>query len=385
MESAPGLLDLCLLTPWLLRSGSRAEPFHPQTEVTTQARLTTSSAALTRALQDIIQPVVDRSVTIAAISTREMIHKDFATEPDENKLRTAAINMVKSTAGSLALVTSKEPLRANFTNYLRNLSNDLPQGLPEGIIIMCVNSNLELASSVIEKSAEERAIPEIEEMLEGEMEARRRHRIQRPNEPYVDGSLSRWAWTIPHPYKLSPGGLNKEQMAIYDDFARHPRTNAAAATPSHVPSTSGCHPIRRSTKFSRTSTVRSPAFRHPPKPRLCPPTSASRTCLTPLLAKPYRIGSPVDSTKWRRGPLLERVAKLLQELQRVAIEAHEEHFADLPRPHPVLDIIDALVQLIIKTQQNLGRIRIICCDADLPATPDAAGRQLGLGEPSACP
>ncbi|EEY23209.1 conserved hypothetical protein [Verticillium alfalfae VaMs.102] len=150
--------------------------------------------ALTRALQDIIQPVVDRSVTIAAISTREMIRKDFATEPDENRIRTSAINMVKATAGSLALVTSKEPLRGNFTNYLRNLSNDLPQGLPEGTIIMCVNSNLDLACNIIEKQAEERAVPEIEEMIETELDARRRHRAQRPNEPYVDPSLSR-----PHP------------------------------------------------------------------------------------------------------------------------------------------------------------------------------------------
>ncbi len=88
--------------------------------------------SLTRALQDIIQPVVDRSVAIAAIATQQMIHKDFATEPDENRIRTSAINMVKATAGSLALVTSKEPLRANFTNYMRSLSTDLPQGgLPE--------------------------------------------------------------------------------------------------------------------------------------------------------------------------------------------------------------------------------------------------------------
>ncbi|KAH8884664.1 Not1-domain-containing protein [Thozetella sp. PMI_491] len=324
----------------------------PPTEVVAHSRLhDIVRSALTRALQDIIQPVVDRSVTIAAISTREMIHKDFATEPDENKLRTAAINMVKSTAGSLALVTSKEPLRANFTNYLRNLSNDLPQGLPEGIVIMCVNSNLELASSVIEKSAEERAIPEIEEMLEGEIEARRRHRVQRPNEPYVDGSLSRWAWTIPHPYKLSPGGLNKEQMAIYDDFARQPRVTPAAPAPTHVPSTSDA---TRSAvnevlqdQYSSIPSIPTPAE----TPSLPPHMGQQNVPYPPVNQNvPNRQGAGLNQMEARA--LAERVAKLLQELQRVAIEAPEEHFADLPRPHPVLDIIDALVQLIIKTQQT---------------------------------
>jgi len=48
----------------------------------------------------------------------------------------------------------------------------------------------------------------------------------------------------------------------------------------------------------------------------------------------------------------ERVSKLLHELQRVAAESREDHFASLPRPHPILDIIDAVVQLIIKTHQT---------------------------------
>lgn len=326
----------------------------PPTEVVSAARLhEIVRSALTRALQDIIQPVVDRSVTIAAISTQQMIHKDFATEPDENRVRTSAINMVKSTAGSLALVTSKEPLRANFTNYMRNLANELPQGLPEGIIIMCVNSNLDLASSVIEKSAEERAVPEIEEMIEGEMEARRRHRLQRPTEPYVDPGLSRWAWTIPNPYKLSPnlGGLNAEQMAIYEDFARQPRATATAATPSqHVSSTS-------ETTRSLANEVLQDQYSSVPSI----PTPAETPSLPLLNAQVQQYpqahsggvaSRPAGLNQMEARALADRVSKLLHELQRVATECREDHFANLPRPHPILDIIDALVQLIIKTHQT---------------------------------
>ncbi|UZP37360.1 hypothetical protein NXS19_005176 [Fusarium pseudograminearum] len=320
--------------------------------------------ALSRALQDIIQPVVDRSVTIAAISTQQMIHKDFAIEPDENRVRTSAISMVKATAGSLALVTSKEPLRANFTNYMRNLSNDLPQGLPEGTIIMCVNSNLDLACNIIEKQAEERAVPEIEEMIESELEARRRHRIQRPTDPYFDSSLSRWAMAIPHPYKLSPNinGLNHEQMAIYEDFARQPRS-ATLPTPSHGQSASDA------TRSMANEVLQEPFTTVPNIP-----TPAETPSIQQHLGAQMQPYAPVHSggntMSNGRSPgfqmnvqsLAERVNKLLQELVRVANESPEEHFQGLPRPHSLLDVVDALVQHIIKTSQNSEEFAIYAAE-----------------------
>ncbi|KAF5018473.1 hypothetical protein F66182_9546 [Fusarium sp. NRRL 66182] len=320
--------------------------------------------ALSRALQDIIQPVVDRSVTIAAISTQQMIHKDFAIEPDENRVRTSAVSMVKATAGSLALVTSKEPLRANFTNYMRNLSNDLPQGLPEGTIIMCVNSNLDLACNIIEKQAEERAVPEIEEMIEADLEARRRHRIQRPNDPYFDSGLSRWAMAIPNPYKLSPNvnGLNPEQMAIYEDFARQPRS-ATAPTPSHGPSASDA-------TRSLANEVLQEQFAAIPNI----PTPAETPSIQQHLGTQMQPYAPVHTGAGAmsngRSPgfqmdvrgLAERVNKLLQELVRVASESPEEHFMGLPRPHSLLDVVDALVQHIIKTSQNSEEFAIYAAE-----------------------
>ena len=67
-----------------------------------------------RAIRDIIQPVVERSVTIGVMTTRELIKKDFAMEPDETKMRQAAHLMVSNLSGSLALVTCREPLRQSM-------------------------------------------------------------------------------------------------------------------------------------------------------------------------------------------------------------------------------------------------------------------------------
>ncbi|KAH6647533.1 CCR4-Not complex component, Not1-domain-containing protein [Truncatella angustata] len=319
--------------------------------------------ALTRALHDIITPVVDRSVTIAAISTQQMIHKDFATELDEKRIRESAITMVKATAGSLALVTSKEPLRANITNYMRQLSSELQQPLPEGTIIMCVTSNLDLACSVIEKHAEERAVPEIEEMIEQELEARRRHRLQRPNDPYVDPGLSRWAMTIPNPYKLSPNmtGLNQEQLAIYEEFGRQSRA-LAPATQVHAASASDA------TRSVANEVLQDQFSSVPNLPT--PSETPSMPHMPPQLPYPHGqqgaitngrpSGAPLNQIDARA--LAERVQKLLTDLQRAAADAREDHFGDLPRNHPVMEAVDALTQLIIRTSQSSDDFAIYVAD-----------------------
>jgi CCR4-NOT transcription complex subunit 1 len=336
--------------------------YPPANDMVNQARLQEIvRTAITRAVHEIISPVVERSVTIAAISTAQMIHKDFATEPNEARVRSAAINMVKKTAGSLALVTSKEPLRASMTNYIRALSGELPQGLPEGTIIMCVNSNLDLACSQVEKKAEERAVPEIEEMMEPELEHRRHHRMTRPDEPYVDSGLSRWSWTIPHPYKLQPNmsGLNQEQMAIYDEFARPPRVAASLSGTTHVASSSDA---------TRSMANEILQDQYPSVPHL--PTPAEPAAMPHLNPQQAAYAQPSTSMVNGRVSALpgdprayaERVEKALKELERVAAETPEQHYLDLPRPHPVLDVLDHLYSMIIRSAQGPEAFDILIVD-----------------------
>jgi CCR4-NOT transcription complex subunit 1 len=68
---------------------------------------------------EILPPVVDRSVTIALITTRELVIKDFAFDGDHEKILKAADLIVKNLAGSLALVTCREPLKMSLTTNLR--------------------------------------------------------------------------------------------------------------------------------------------------------------------------------------------------------------------------------------------------------------------------
>lgn len=65
--------------------------------------------------------MVDRSVTIALITTRELVLKDFAYDGDYERVLEAADLIVQHLAGSLALVTCREPLRMSLTTNLKKI------------------------------------------------------------------------------------------------------------------------------------------------------------------------------------------------------------------------------------------------------------------------
>ncbi len=75
--------------------------------------------AVDSSIVEILPPVVDRSVTIAQITTRELVLKDFAFDADPEKVTKGAHLAVQNLAGSLALVTCREPLKMSLNNNLK--------------------------------------------------------------------------------------------------------------------------------------------------------------------------------------------------------------------------------------------------------------------------
>lgn len=300
-------------------------------------------SAVERAIAEIITPVVERSVTIASISTVQLVSKDFAMEPEEEKFRHAAGNMVRQLAGSLALVTCKEPLKVSMTNYIRMIQQEYSeQPMPEGLILMCVNDNLDAACGIVEKAAEEKSLPEIEKVIESQLEARRRHRAARPNEPFIDPSMTRWGLFIPEPFRQTPGGLNKEQLAIYEEFARQSRGPGAA------------HAQNVSTDSGRQlpDVLQEP---YPPIPNLSTPAEQP--------AVPHRTPQPQQDTRLQPSALVEassqvngfldsqnprdRVESLVSDLQQAARNATEEHVKDLGRDSTILQEYNQALRSIV--------------------------------------
>jgi hypothetical protein len=197
--------------------------------------------AVDRAIREIIQPVVERSVTIAGITAKELVVKDFALEGDETLVRKAAYLMVSNLAGSLALVTCKEPLRVSIGNHIRNLLSTAAPNLDTAsvdmVVQMCSSDNLELGCMLIEKAATERAMRDIDEALAPHIQARRKHRETVGNAaPFADMAVlhkSRYPGLLPDALRPKPMGVQSQQLLVYEAFHRLPKqpsTTAASAT-----------------------------------------------------------------------------------------------------------------------------------------------------------
>jgi CCR4-NOT transcription complex subunit 1 len=296
--------------------------------------------AVQQAIQEIIAPVVERSVTIAAISTSQLINKDFAMEPDEDKLRNAAHTVVKSLSGALALVTCKEPLRMSIMNNIRVMARDLPeQALPEGHVLMFVNDNLDLVCGTVEQAAEMSSMTEIDMQIEESVRIRRLFRSTRPNEPFKDTNISPWAFYIPEPYKQTTGGLNREQVAIYEEFGRQSRglPHANSATQE-----SGRQlPDVLQDQFAVVPNLPTPAA-VPAEPR-----PVSQQPRLQGLQGPHnqpgqqQLNGYMEPSGPERTP--RNVDELIAELMRNIKEAPEERVSELRQTSPVLELYDQLL------------------------------------------
>ncbi|CBZ51231.1 hypothetical protein NCLIV_042980 [Neospora caninum Liverpool] len=180
--------------------------------------------AVDRAIREIISAVVERSVTISCVTTRELVCKDFCMESEESLVKRAAHLMVASLAGSLALVTCREPLRVSLSQNLRQLlqpaaSSDCnDQVLIEQVVQIVSADNLELGCSLIEQAVVEKVLRDIEQTMQPALLIRRQARER--GIPFVDTNYinsSRWTVNLPEAVKLRPV-LNNRQLQVYKDF-----------------------------------------------------------------------------------------------------------------------------------------------------------------------
>jgi hypothetical protein len=180
------------------------------------------AVAVERGIREIIPSAVDRSVTIAITTTKHLILKDFATEPNEQHLRDGAHLMVASLCGSLALATCKEPLRIAIGNHLRTLLAQAisDQTVIEQLVQVCSNDNVDLGALLIEKASMEKAIREVDDSLSAAFHARRAARES--GQPFVDQvSLGgKFALELPEPLRPRMGGLQPNQLRVYEAFQR---------------------------------------------------------------------------------------------------------------------------------------------------------------------
>ncbi|XP_068168259.1 CCR4-NOT transcription complex subunit 1 isoform X3 [Antennarius striatus] len=180
-----------------------------------------------RAVQELVHPVVDRSIKIAMTTCEQIIRKDFALDSEESRMRVAAHHMMRNLTAGMAMITCREPLLMSIANNLKNsfsaaLRAPTPQQreMMEEAVARIAQDNCELACCFIQKTAVEKAGPEMDKRLATEFELRKHARQEgrRYCDPVV---LTYQAERMPEQIRLKVGGVDPKQLAVYEEFARN--------------------------------------------------------------------------------------------------------------------------------------------------------------------
>ncbi|XP_029687920.1 CCR4-NOT transcription complex subunit 1 isoform X2 [Takifugu rubripes] len=180
-----------------------------------------------RAVQELVHPVVDRSIKIAMTTCEQIIRKDFALDSEESRMRLAAHHMMRNLTAGMAMITCREPLLMSIATNLKNsfaaaLRTPTPQQreMMEEAAARISQDNCELACCFIQKTAVEKAGPEMDKRLATEFELRKHARQEgrRYCDPVV---LTYQAERMPEQIRLKVGGVDAKQLAVYEEFARN--------------------------------------------------------------------------------------------------------------------------------------------------------------------
>ncbi|KAH3670689.1 hypothetical protein OGAPHI_001204, partial [Ogataea philodendri] len=192
--------------------------------------------AITKAVREILPPVVSRTNSVALVTTKSLVLKDFAFEVDELKLRKAYINTVRHLSESLTHASCRDLLRENIQLNLDQYISSLGQQIDPAILEdlpRAINDNLDLACSIIQKAAMEKSVQDLDEMMLPSIALRRQFRDSRPDQAFCDTQhASRYSMSLPDPLGIKPNGVTAKQFTIYNEFGK-PKS---AINPSGIPS-----------------------------------------------------------------------------------------------------------------------------------------------------
>lgn len=176
------------------------------------------SMAINNSIQDIIRPVLERSVKIALETTKELILKDLAFEKDDKKFLECAKNMIQNLSWNLALVTCKDPLRSKLVEHLSHLlkiMSDLDENTRKNLKETLATSNLDYACHIVKKHVMDNSTEDLmkDEIIKAEVDARETARVQ--NKPFLSEYASRYMAEFP-PEIISAENLAEiEKIEIY--------------------------------------------------------------------------------------------------------------------------------------------------------------------------
>ncbi|XP_068115836.1 CCR4-NOT transcription complex subunit 1-like [Hyperolius riggenbachi] len=202
--------------------------------------------AFERAVQELVHPVVERSIKIAMATCENIICKDFALDSEESRMQVSTHHMMRNLTAAMAMVICREPLLMRIATNLKNSfakssldASPQQRELMEQAANQVAQDNYELACCFIQKMAMEKAGPEMDKRLAVEYELRKHARQEgrRYCDPFV---LTYQAERMPEQIRLKFGGEDPKRLAVYEEYGRNipgflPTSDSAHASGFLIP------------------------------------------------------------------------------------------------------------------------------------------------------
>uniref|UniRef100_G3UN31 CCR4-NOT transcription complex subunit 1 n=1 Tax=Loxodonta africana TaxID=9785 RepID=G3UN31_LOXAF len=181
--------------------------------------------AIERAVQELVHPVVDRSIKIAMTTCEQIVRKDFALDSEESRMRIAAHHMMRNLTAGMAMITCREPLLMSIST---NLKNSFASALRKRAFFSIENylndfvlfsiCFLSIVFFLFKKVPHNKNLSDFFCLQEFELRKHARQEGRRYCDPVV---LTYQAERMPEQIRLKVGGVDPKQLAVYEEFARN--------------------------------------------------------------------------------------------------------------------------------------------------------------------
>ena len=184
------------------------------------------SKAIDIAFKEIKEPVIKRVVPITLITTRTMILKDFALDPDPERMKLAAKYTSKSLSGMLAQITCKEPFKQHLSKNLKDQIYSstepsitmLSEEEKRNLIDIIRNENIEIGWNKVRLDIQREAIIGISKENSILEAIKQREAALSTGKLFRDYSNMENFNKLPDLLKPSENGLTEDEFQLYTDF-----------------------------------------------------------------------------------------------------------------------------------------------------------------------
>lgn len=182
--------------------------------------------AIELAISEWLPTFLEKSLKICLPTAEQIIKKDFALDPDENHMQRAAHSLMRHLVSYMVMILCRDPEQLELS-LTTNLKVAFTRACPtirkeqaEHAAVMITADNLDLARAFIVKTAIERALSDIDKLLQNDYELRRNARLD--GHQYFDPEhLAFHTKLVNDGMRLKPAPIVPEQMRNYEEIGQN--------------------------------------------------------------------------------------------------------------------------------------------------------------------